>query len=730
MNTDFTLSINITDYDFSSEAFDKISRNNWVKSQWPLIYFLQDKLQRIGYVGESVNGLNRIKDHLDNPQRSAFKKISIIGSDKFNKSATLTIESQLIQYISAEGSFLLQNGNNGLSYHNFYQREYYDKLFVEIWTKLREKKVVSKNLQEIQNSDFFKYSPYKSLNQDQHRSVLQIIESLNKQSQGHIFVMGSSGTGKTILATYLIKLLTTRYEDLNTEGIDDEGYRELALMKQFKNNYPTPSIALVVAMKSLRKTLQNVFAQIPGLDRSMVISPSDTFKKKYDILIVDEAHRLRQRKNISWMGVFTENNKKLGLGNDGTELDWVLANSTCQILFYDPTQSVKPSDIAVGRFNNLLKDPLTTIHELKSQMRIKAGADYISFVDNLLNCRGNVNDKTFKPSNYELRVFDSFQELYHELQRHEKQYKLCRLVAGYAWPWNTKDNPDKEAFDIEIDGLKLCWNRTDEDWINSPTSFEEVGCIHTTQGYDLNFVGVIFGKEIAYNPALNTIEINPKNYYDQNGKKGIKDPAELKAYIINIYKTLMCRGIRGTYIYACDPHLAKYLKQAIEQTNVHSGPAILPIEEVRPYINSVPIYDILAAAGNFSEVQQASERQWVKLPVRYKPSPDYFVCQVMGESMNKVIPNGSWCLFRTDQGGTREGKIVLVEHYQIQDADFGAGYTIKYYHSEKNVMEDQWNHSAVILKPASDDPDYQDIILMNENVGELKVRGIFVTVLQ
>jgi len=727
MNEGFDLSIDISEYDFSKDSRFKISNNRWIKNQWPLVYFIQNKEQRIAYVGESTHGLSRINNHLGNEQRSVLNKISIIGSDKFNKSATLDIESHLIQYISSEGSFDLQNGNNGLTRHNYYQRDYYKNLFKEVWNKLIDKKIVSKSLQEIENSNLFKYSPYKSLNQDQYNSALEIIENLNRRESNHIFVSGSAGTGKSILATYLIKLLTSKVEELNIEDIDDKDYREIELLAGFRKKYPDLSIGLVIAMTPLRETVKKVFDKIPGLDSSMVISPTDTFNKKYDILIVDEAHRLRQRKNISWMGVFTKNNKKLGLGNEGNELDWILANSIHQIFFYDAGQSVKPSDVAMKKFRDLLDKTSTVKLELKSQMRVNAGSDYITFVDNLLNCRLNKINSTFEPKNYDLRVFESFRELYSELREKEHEYNLCRLVAGYSWPWETRKKTSKQDYDIEIEGLRFCWNKTDKDWIGSKTSFQEIGCIHTTQGYDLNYVGVIFGKEIKYNPELECIEIIPKNYFDRNGKAGITNEADLKEFIINIYKTIMYRGIRGTYIYACDKNLREYFKKHIPVYKAEILTKLIPLFEKTE--NSVPVYDIKAAAGEFSALQQSLNPQWVKLPESIRAKEDYFVCQVVGESMNKKIPNSSWCLFQKDPGGSREGKIVLVEHRNINDKDFGAGYTVKEYHSTKAVDEDSWSHKTITLKPLSSDSTYNDIILNEEELSDLKVVGIFVAVL-
>ena len=103
-----------------------------------------------------------------------------------------------------------------------------------------------------------------------------------------IFIKGSAGTGKTILATYLIKLLNSDVLDTTSDDITDNEIQEIQLIQAFQNKYPNAEIGFVVAMSSLRKTLQTVFSKTPGLKKSMVISPTETFKKDYDLLIVDE----------------------------------------------------------------------------------------------------------------------------------------------------------------------------------------------------------------------------------------------------------------------------------------------------------------------------------------------------------------------------------------------------------------------------------------------------------
>ncbi|PKG42672.1 DNA/RNA helicase domain-containing protein, partial [Psychroflexus sp. MES1-P1E] len=493
-----------------------------------------------------------------NDERAVLDAITIIGSSKFNKSATLDIESQLIQYLSAESTYTLQNGNGGLSHHNYYDREFYRNIFIKIWDRLKNEKIVSKNLEEIENSNLFKYSPYKALTTDQHHSIISIIKHLNEQKEGSLFIEGSAGTGKTILATYLMKLLLSQLPSKD-EIEDFEGFKieEYNLLKIFKDEYKDAKIALVVPMTSLRKSLKNVFKSIGGLKTSMVIGPSDVIKEKYDILIVDEAHRLAQRKNIPNYGSFDATNRKLGLDKKGTQLDWVLMNSKKQIFFYDQAQSVKPSDIPKEKFDKL-KQKVNNSIKLTSQMRVIGGSDYISFVDHLLNCKPLENIKI--PSNYELRFFDDFDNFYNEILKKEEKFGLCRMISGYSWQWVSKN--DKTKFDININNIQLQWNNKQIDWINNADPSKEVGCIHTTQGYDLNYAGIIFGEEITYNKESKQIEIIRENYHDRNGKAGVYNDDLLREYIINIYKTIMYRGIRGTFVYACNNSLKEYFTKS------------------------------------------------------------------------------------------------------------------------------------------------------------------------
>lgn len=567
MIDDFIRSVQINKYSFSKEGSKEYVLNTYMKNAWPIVYIIKNDQMKEAYVGESTNAINRMKNHLANPDRLKLKDLLVISCDKFNKSAVLDIESNLIQYMSSDGRYTLQNANSGIVDHNYYQRPQYIELFKKVWEHLREENYAENPLDRIDNSDLFKYSPYKALSPDQHESVVKILELLTRDKENTIFVEGGAGTGKTILAIYLIKLLKTDIQAFHLDESDEVYSEEIRKIIEFKQKYPNPKIALVVPMTSLRKTLKRVFSNVKGLKGSMVIGPSKAAKEEYDVLIVDEAHRLRKRKNITNFKSFDDTNERLGFDkHSGTELDWILKMSTHQVFFYDEGQSIKPSDIDAEQFKK--QKWSATLMKLESQMRVKGGMDYINFVDNLLHGRLEEDDTPFQSENYELKLFDNLQELYAELKKKEEEFGLCRLLSGYAWEWKSAKD---DVPDIELDGLSLKWNSTNEDWINSPNAFNEVGCIHTTQGYDLNYTGIIFGKEITYNPKTKQIEIDASQYKDKKGKAGITDQALLKEYIINIYKTMMLRGIKGTYVYVCNQELNKYIKTVIGNLTTING---------------------------------------------------------------------------------------------------------------------------------------------------------------
>lgn len=515
----------IKTYKFSKDNLPEIKRNRF-GTNWPVVYILENGKEI--YIGESTNVYQRSNQHIEYENRQRLNNIHVITDDEYNKSATLDIESLLIEHIVADEKFIVQNGNKGISGHNYFDKEKYKAKFELIWEELRSMSLVQKELIQIRNSQIFKYSPYKSLTDDQLEVSEKIKKELRTKNKSTIVVDGGPGTGKTILATYLIKNLT-----------------ELDEFKALK-------IGFVVPMTSLRSTIKRVFSRIKGLKSSMVIGPSDVVKEKYDLLVVDESHRLKQRKNITNFQSYDNVNKKIGLHKEASELDWILQSSRYQIFFYDKNQSVRPSDI--GDVNFSKHDSLRL--KLEKQKRVKGGERYIDFIKNTLDMQPS--ECNFE--DYEFKIFDSVSEMIEQIKMKDAKHGLARVLAGYAWSWKTKHG--KQDYDIDIDGLKLVWNSTNDDWVNSKNAINEVGCIHTVQGYDLNYAGVIIGPEIKYDPIAHKIVIDKKKYQDFNGRRSVESDEELKFYILNIYKTLLTRAIYGTYIYVADEHLRKYLKDA------------------------------------------------------------------------------------------------------------------------------------------------------------------------
>lgn len=717
-------------YDFTSGLFTDFQNLHYARDLWPIVYILSDGSIKEAYVGETTDTYARMSSHLKSNEKNKLSAVHLITSEKFNKSATLDIESNLIKYISGDGKYKLLNGNIGLANHNYYQkREVYWDIFKSIWDRLRADGVTDHSIEFIDNSDLFKYSPYKTLTTEQKAGLLMIISSLLTSDHQNFVIEGGAGTGKTILAIFLFKLLATDSKDFNFKEFGEDESTFINQINALKKKYPNPRMALVIPMSSFRNTLKKVFKNIKGLSPSMVIGPAEIIKQKYDIVFVDESHRLRRRVNLgAYFGAFDNVCHKLGLNKHTcSELDWILIQSSRSVFFYDAKQSIKPSDVMKADFDALKDHKKTKVETLRSQFRVKGGNDYVKYIDDLLYCSLPSPSRIYNSKEYEFLLFDSVADLVSEIKQRESENGLSRLIAGYSWPWVSKK--DKRLFDIRIGDVQLQWNSVADDWINSANAINEVGCIHTTQAYDLNYAGVIFGNEITYNTETEEITILKEHYFDRNGQAGISEIKDLHGFILNIYKTIMLRGIKGTYVYVCDKNLREYFSRHIPHFKKIRSIPFVSKSEVQPYVNSVPVFDLKVAAGQFSELQSVSDCDWIKIPSRYKSSSDLFACIVIGESMNRVIPNGSICLFRKYAGGSRNGQIVLVEHTGLQDPDFGSSYTVKEYSSTKNVEDEQWTHRSIILKPLSHDDGFKDIHISEDELSHFKVIGIFECVL-
>lgn len=565
----------MTSFEIEPVPFKKDAIRIWgegadSRTNWPVVYTIFD--DKNIYVGETSNVSGRLRQHLDDPIKRKLREARVVVDETFNRSVCHDLESRLISYFAADGKFGVLNSNAGITDANYFQREDYREKFDQIFDELHREGLLTRSIPDIVNSDLFKYSPFKSLNTEQAAAIEEILEAIFAQpldqTKRPMVIQGDPGTGKTIVAIYLVKLLHDIAKSSGEDALEidstfvdffQSGYREA--LQNFK-------VGLVIPQKSLRETVQKVFKRTPGLDPKMVIDPFKLREKnEYDLLVVDEAHRLGQRANQSAAklnGDFKAINVAL-LGADSpdaTQLDWVRAASQNQLLLVDSLQSIKPGDLSEATLTELTDEARqgNTLFHLHSQMRVAGGNDYIDFVSQLLNLNvSGIPDF----GDYDFRIYDDFPAMRKDVLEHDSRSGLARIVAGYAWPWKSKK--DKRAFDIEISGIGMKWNQRVTDWVASPNSVDEVGSIHTIQGYDLNYAGVIIGADLGYDPETDSIVFRREQYFDKKGKENNKkrginySDADLLVFVKNIYRVLLTRGIKGTYVYVCDSELRKKL---------------------------------------------------------------------------------------------------------------------------------------------------------------------------
>jgi len=561
-----------------------------------------------------------------------------------------------------------------------------------------------------------------------YESALAAAKHAELQRKQVLIVEGGPGTGKSVVAINLLAALSKTGQNCRYVS---------------KNAAPRD----VYESKLVGHFRQTVISNFFSGSGAFVDKEAGTF----DTLIVDEAHRL---------------NEKGGLyGNLGeNQIKELIHAANCIIFFIDEDQRVTLKDIggtaAIAAWAEKAGAKVSVM-ELASQFRCNGSDGYLAWLDNTLGVRPTGNP-LLEGATFDFQVFDSPTELHQRIVEKNKANNKSRVVAGYCWKWPSRHQPD--AFDVVIPefGFRKRWNLTQDSslWIVKPNSVEEIGCIHTCQGLEVDFIGVIVGDDLVVRNG--EVVCQPANRASSDksifGWKKLlrEEPLEgkqrLDLIIKNTYRTLMTRGMKGCYIYCTDKETAAYFRtrigaQAAESfVDVVASPSatpgvsqtnVLPFKpldrkRVKPFKNAVPVVPLKLAAGMFSEMQVFDNDavEWVELPDIYRPQPGMFIAQVVGESMNRRIPNGSWCLFRANPQGTRAGKVVVAEHRSIEDPESGGSYTVKMYSSEKTASADgAWSHSVVKLSPDSTDPKFRPLIFEPESGESVKIVAEMIAVL-
>ncbi|ERH01002.1 MAG: hypothetical protein J07HN6_02633 [Halonotius sp. J07HN6] len=213
--------------------------------------------------------------------------------------------------------------------------------------------------------------------------------------------------------------------------------------------------------------------------------------------------------------------------------------------------------------------------ELEAQFCCSGSDGYVAWLDDVLEIRDTANSDGFDLE-FDVRLYDDPQRLHEAIEQKNNEEMLSRVVAGYCWEWEKEGRDDSEYVDVEIGDYRKSWNRDGGDpWAIDEGSIEEVGCIHTCQGLEFDYVGVIIGPDMKYRDGevITDHEGRANTDYSLRGVKKMMNENPEKAEDIvdevvkNTYRTLLSRGLKGCYIYCCDDQLEDYLKTRLENIN-------------------------------------------------------------------------------------------------------------------------------------------------------------------
>ena len=372
-----------------------------------------------------------------------------------------------------------------------------------------------------------------------YETALSIATQHSTQAKQAVIIEGGPGTGKSVVAINLLVALTAR--------------RQVA--KYVTKNAAPRSVFEQTLAGSLRKTqISNLFSGSGAF--------TDTHANVFDTLIVDEAHRL---------------NEKSGLyGNLGAnQIQELIGSAKCSIFFLDEDQQVTLRDIGekaeIERRAHHAGASITTL-ALASQFRCNGSNGYLAWLDNVLGIRPTANGQ-LAAHEFDFQVFESPEALRRVIVEKNKANNKARMVAGYCWDWKSKNNSDIRDVMIPEYGFAMRWNLTKDGglWIVAPESVSEIGCIHTCQGLEVDYIGVIVGLDWVVRAGVAVTQPEKRSRHDKSlsGYKRLheRNPAEAQKkadrIIKNTYRTLMTRGMKGCYVSFMDPEAARYVRSRI-----------------------------------------------------------------------------------------------------------------------------------------------------------------------
>ena len=467
-------------------------------------------------------------------------------------------------------------------------------------------------------------------------------------------------------------------------------------------------------------------------------------ENEINVLICDEAHRIRKSSNSRYT--------KRELRSNTPQVEELMKVAKVTIFFIDDRQIVRPDEIGSSK---LLKETASKFgaevfdFELKTQFRCSGSDGYLNWIDNTLELRETANRMLTRSEKMEFRIFDSPHALHQAIkQKNREKANSARLVAGFCWPWSDANLDGTLKEDVVIGDFKITWEAKNDAkklapgipkaslWAYDPNGVHQAGSIYTIQGFEFDYVGVIFGPDLRYNAELPGWEGNPKGSADKNVRRAKGD--EFTELVKNTYRVLLTRGMKGCYAYFMDRDAENFVRSrietAVEELVVSTQEIddflrdVLSDEEIKKdqkYSEYLPVFSLEAVATNFGREDYWECLGWKKLNSKFKLNKDLFIARVAGKSMEPTIRDGSYCVFRKSRGGSRDGLIVLAASEQVTDPEHSLRFTLKRYHSEKEIFDDgTWRHKKITLSP--DNKTFENIVLENIEPDSIKIVAEFV----
>lgn len=360
--------------------------------------------------------------------------------------------------------------------------------------------------------------------------------ALKAREKTVVIVEGGPGTGKSVLSVQVMGQLLQKGK--HVQFVAPNAAFRVVLKETLAKN----------SMQS-RVRLNSLFSGSSGF----VETPDNAF----DVLVIDEAHRLKNGKAYQYRG---EN-----------QVEDIIRSAQVSILFVDDSQQIRPEDIgSVKEILSVAKKYKAKVHlfKLETQFRCAGAEGFINWISDVLQIEKTGNAMGWDQEAFEFRLYDTPQEVYKAISEKAAAGYKARLLAGYAWPWTSarNGNPSGEMADVKMEEYQFAmpWNpRTSrEKWAISENGLQTIGCIHTAQGLEFDYVGVLIGYDLKFDPVTQRVYADPDEYKDIAGKKGLSgQPEELTRLVKNIYKVLCSRGMKGCYLFCRDRQLSEYIKR-------------------------------------------------------------------------------------------------------------------------------------------------------------------------